>query len=361
VSETAGLDVDGVRALMEYAVANESRPYRGDDPAVAKADRLRQALGPGADVDMVGPFTPPGRACGVMIRHGEVVAEFGDTRQVSEIASATKSFLSLLCGVAVDAGLIADVHQSVHRDTRLDLLASSHNREITWHHLLQQTSEWDGELFGKVPSGHRGERVGERLKPPGGYWEYNDVRVNLLARCLLEVFQVPLPDALRRAVMAPLGGSDSWSWHGYSTSWVEMAERPVQSVSGGAHWGGGIWMNARDLALVGHLYLRDGELNGRRVISPEWIRLSRSPCALNYMYGYLWWLQHDREGRQVSFAAQGGGSHHCFVVPDHDLVVVVRWLADEAWPGFLDLALGVVADRPALGPVHYDWSRINAR
>jgi hypothetical protein len=42
------------------------------------------------------------------------------------------------------------------------------------------------------------------------------------------------------------------------------------------------------------------------------------------MYGFLWWLQHDHAGRQVSFAAQGGGSHHCFVIPEHQLVIVVR-------------------------------------
>ena len=309
---------------------------------------------------MVGPFKPAGRLNGMVVRHGYLVREFGETWYADEIASATKSFLSALAGIAFDRGLIRYLHGSVFADTGLALLGGPHNSRITWHHLLQQTSEWDGELFGKVPTGHAGRRIGEPLNEPGGYFEYNDVRVNLLARCLLELFRRPLPEILREAIMDPIGASPSWEWHGYSTSWVEIDGRRIQSVSGGSHWGGGIWMNSRDLARFGLLYLWNGSWTGRCVLSPQWIRLSRTPSALNHMYGYMWWLQHDATGRPVSFAAQGGGSHACFVVPDHDLVIVVKWLKDEAWRPFLDQVLRLVQDRPPLGPVHLDWQRVNA-
>lgn len=202
-------------------------------------------MGPDADVEIVGPLAPAGRVNGLVIRQGAIVAEFGDTTAVDEIASATKSFLSLLAGVAVDRGLIRDVHGSVFVDTGLALLASPHNRRITWHHLLQQTSEWDGELFGKVPTGHRGERIGDSLHEPGAYWEYNDVRINLLARCLLDVFGTPLDEVLDQAIMTPMGASSTWAWHGYSTSTVSVGDRALTSVSGGSHWGGGLWMRAR--------------------------------------------------------------------------------------------------------------------
>jgi CubicO group peptidase (beta-lactamase class C family) len=133
----------------------------------------------------------------------------------------------------------------------------------------------------------------------------------------------------------------------------------MESVSGGAHWGGGIWMNSLDLARFGLLYLRGGRWVRNQVVTSGWIEMTRSPCGLNPMYGYLWWLQHDHRRRQVSLAAQGGGSHQCFVIPDHDLVVVVKWIADDAWMAFLDLALGLVTDRPSLGPVRYLFDEVN--
>jgi CubicO group peptidase (beta-lactamase class C family) len=358
-ANAVGVRDDRLVDLIQFAIDHESSPDRSEDPAAAKAETLRRVLGPNADTEIVGPFTPPGRVNGIVIRRGHVLAEFGDTDYVDEIASATKSFLSLLCGVAVTDGIIRDIDASVYDDTLLDLLGSAHNRMITWRHLLRQTSEWDGVLFDKRPVGHRGDRVGDPLREPGMFWEYNDVRVNLLARCLLEMFRRPLPDVLHDRIMEPIGASSLWSWHGYENSWITIDGRRMQSVSGGAHWGGGIWMNARDLSLIGVLYLNEGRCGDQQLISEDWIRETRTSCDLNYMYGLMWWLQHDEGGRQISFAVQGGGSHHCFVIPDHELVIVVKWIEDDAWKEFLDHALRLAVDRPALGPVHYDFTCIN--
>ncbi|WP_218105196.1 hypothetical protein [Micromonospora rhizosphaerae] len=65
-------------------------------------------------------------------------------------------------------------------------------------------------------------------------------------------------------------------------------------VSGGAHWGGGLWICADDLALLGDLYLRRGEWLGRRVLSEEWIERAWRPCGLNPDYGYLGWRNDSR-------------------------------------------------------------------
>lgn len=358
--EEAGLDPQRLAELIEFARSHESERRWSEDYAAVKSEILRAELGPLADVDVVGPFTEPGALNGLVLREGRLVAEFGDTSYVDEIASATKSFLSTLTGIALRDGLIEDVQASVFSTTGLQLLGSQHNRKITWHHLLQQTSEWDGELFGKEPSGHAGRRVGEPLQEPGTYFEYNDVRVNLLSRCLLELFREPLPDVLQREVMGPIGASDSWQWHGYRDSDVVIGGRKITSVSGGAHWGGGIWMNSRDLALYGQLYLNGGSWNDREILPESWIRQTTTSCPCNYMYGYLWWLQHGGDGRQVCYAAQGGGSHHCFVIPGYEMVVVVRWLRDGAWMRFLEIALDTVTDRACLVPPHYDFGRVNA-
>jgi CubicO group peptidase (beta-lactamase class C family) len=116
---------------------------------------LTSALGPAADAGVVGPMTMPGHLNGILVHKGKVVAEFGDTAFVDEIASATKSFLGLLAGIAVDDGLIADVDGRVIDSVNLSEFESEHNRRITWRQLLHQTSEWDGTLFGKTPTGPR--------------------------------------------------------------------------------------------------------------------------------------------------------------------------------------------------------------
>ena len=75
------------------------------------------------------------------------------------------------------------------------------------------------------------------LQTPGGYWEYNDVRINQLSLALLHLFGRPLPEVFRENIMLPIGAGDQWRWVGYVNSWVEIKGRRVQSVPGGSHWG----------------------------------------------------------------------------------------------------------------------------
>jgi len=100
----------------------------------------------------------------------------------------------------------------------------------------------------------------------------------------------PLPEVLGEQLLDPLGASSSWSWHGYRNARVQIEARELPVVSGGAHWAGGLFMSANDLALLGELYLRGGRCGGRQLLSEEWIRRSWQPCEVKADYGYLWWL-----------------------------------------------------------------------
>jgi CubicO group peptidase (beta-lactamase class C family) len=220
------------------------------------------------------------------------------------------------------------------------------NAAITWHHLLQQTSEWEGTLFGKPDTVDRNRGVdrgtdevgvrGERsLRDPGTYWEYNDVRVNLASLALLKLLGKPLPRVLAHEIMDPIGGSRTWDWHGYYNSTVRVDGQLMKSVSGGGHWGGGMWMSTRDLARFGYLYLNQGTWDGNTLLSDKWSDMVTTPCEANPSYGYMWWLNTNTEkwpdAPEGSFAARGYGRNIVWVDPDHDLVVVLRWIryADE--------------------------------
>ena len=118
--------------------------------------------------------------------------------------------------------------------------------------------------------------------------------MNLTALALTVLLGRPLPDVLRTRVMEPIGACGEWSWHGYAHSVVNLNGQPAPVVSGGAHWGGGLWIGALDLARIGHLSLRDGRWGADQVISRRWTRELWTPCQVKPNYGLSWWLNDER-------------------------------------------------------------------
>lgn len=88
----------------------------------------------------------------------------------------------------------------------------------------------------------------------------------------------------------------------------------VPVVSGGAQWGGGLFVSARDLALAGELCRSTGDWVGTRLINETRFLRRWAPCPIKSDYGYLWWLNYDRTvfpGAPTSGAcARGNGGRH---------------------------------------------------
>lgn len=300
---------------------------------------------------IIGPTRPRGPASGVVVKNGRLVAEWGSPDRVDMTFSATKSYLWACVALAVDRGLIGSLDDPVRGYVEGDWFATARNAAVTWRHLLQQTSEWSGTLFG-IPDTVDHNRAVNRdkhaapkgeprpLHPPGTFWEYNDVRVNALALAALHVWRRPLPDVLRSDVMDPIGASDAWRWHAYDNAQVDIGGTTFASVPGGAHWGGGLWISAYDHARFGLLMLARGCWNGTRIISKDSIDDALNPCPANPRYGLLWWLNTYGKAwaSPTAFAALGAGGHGVYVVPEHDLVVVTRWAGDAA--GIVERVIG---------------------
>ena len=350
--EQVGMAAPALGDAVAFAVAHET-PWATDLEAVIRETHADE--GPFAEI--IGPTRPRGGPNGLVLRHGYLVAEWGDTARADMTFSASKSYLATVAGLALDRGLIRSVDDPVRDYVDDGGFDSAHNRAITWRHLLQQTSEWEGTLWGKPDQVDRNRAVqGERqlapkgaeraLRPPGTHWEYNDVRVNRLALALLRCWRRPLPEVLREAIMEPLGASGTWEWHGYRNSYVTIDGLRMQSVSGGGHWGGGVWISTRDHARFGYLHLRRGLWGGRRLLSEGWLDLATTPCEVNPVYGCLWWLNTERRhlpsAPETSSFALGAGQNAVWVDPDHDLVAVVRWIAPEALDGFIRRVLAAV-------------------
>jgi CubicO group peptidase (beta-lactamase class C family) len=279
------------------------------------------------------PTRRPGTG-GVIIRNGYVVGEFGDPYAIAPTYSVAKSMLATVTGIAVREGLIKNLDATVGSQVKDGGYDSPHNAKVTWRHHLQQESEWEGEMWGKkhdfvgtVAFGD-GERKPRELKAPGAYYEYNDVRINRFALSLLRVFKKPVPEVFRDEVMDPIGASSTWLWVPYVNSYVDVDGQQMASVSGGTRWGGGVWINAMDMARFGYLWLRNGKWGDKQIIPPAYVKQALQPSTNGPDYGFLWWLNTKGGAKTLptnSYQAQGAGTNTIFVSPDHDLVIVWRW------------------------------------
>jgi CubicO group peptidase (beta-lactamase class C family) len=277
---------------------------------------------------------------GLIIRHGYIVAEFGDTTRPDPTYSVAKSMLSTMAGIAVDRGLIPKLDDPVVNVIKDGGYDSPHNKAVTWRNHLQQESEWEGEMWGKNANFIGAEAFGRaEMKPraiqaPGAFYEYNDVRINRFALSLLRLFKKPLPDVFRDEVMNPIGASSTWKWVPYTNAYVNIDGKRMASVSGGTRWGGGMWISSYDMARFGLLWQRNGKWGDKQIVSPDYIKMATTASAHGPDYGFLWWL--NTTGRQypgspvTTYEARGQGGNVIHIDAVHDLLVVWRWSAQSA-------------------------------
>jgi CubicO group peptidase (beta-lactamase class C family) len=161
---------------------------------------------------------------------------------------------------------------------------------------------------------------------------------------------------LKETIMDPIGASSTWHWEPYDNAYVTIDGQRMPSVPGGGHHGGGMFINAWDMARFGYLFLRNGRWNGKQLVSEKWIGMARTPgTAANAgarTYGYMNWFLNvpgapNAAGERRKMypkapdsvvAFQGNGSNLIYIDWENDLVVVVRWIQRGA-PDFFGLIL----------------------
>lgn len=342
--EAAGMKEGPLAELTAFARSHESTTW---PPAIVNDEGIfdNASITDAAEWnELIGPVKPRGAPNGVILRRGYLVAEWGDTRRADMTFSISKSYLSLLAGLALKDGLIRDLDDTVRSHGLDDGYDAPQNQSITWRHLLHQTSEWEGTLWDKPDLADRNRSISgdnslkgthRDLQAPGSYWEYNDVRVNRLSLSLLRLFRRPLPEVLKERILDPIGASDSWEWPAYRNANVEIDGRQMPSVPGGGHWGGGLWINSRDHARVGQLVLNRGSWDGREILPWGILQGLLEPSPVNPGYASLWWLNPGREALpaapESAVLARGGGANLIVVDAEHELVLVSRWVDSKHW------------------------------
>lgn len=366
--ESVGMNALKIQEAITFVKEKESKTPRNLEEA------HYQSFGKEPFGDAIGPLAERGAATGMIVRNGYIVAEWGDPQRVEMTFSVTKSLLSSVVGVAYDRKLIPSIFDTVYRamapvqvyepistgnkadrfrqPSLINLFDTPHNRTITWNDLLRQTSDWEGTLWGKPDWADRpGDKPGEWLtrprNKPGSVYKYNDVRVNVLALAALNIWRKPLPEVLRDEIMNPIGASATWRWFGYENSWIVLDGKPVQAVGGGGHWGGGMFINARDMARFGYLTLRRGRWKDKQILSDQWVTWALTPTPAQPTYGFMnWFLNTDKKmwpsAPATAFTHIGNGTNMIYVDPEHNLVVVARWIEGGAMDEFIKKVLAAL-------------------
>jgi CubicO group peptidase (beta-lactamase class C family) len=131
---------------------------------------------------------------------------------------------------------------------------------------------------------------------------------------------------------------------------VEIDGQKMQSVTGGGHWGGGMFINAYDMGRFGYLFLRNGKWNGHEIVSEEWMKMARTPGSANANYGFAnWFLNTDRKPFPAAPASavcfEGNGENIIYIDWDNDIVAVIRWIGSHtALNDFLAKMLASIKD-----------------
>ncbi|MEJ8848519.1 serine hydrolase [Variovorax rhizosphaerae] len=264
----------------------------------------------------------------LVIHRGVLVHAYGDIRRPMNLASVRKSVLSVLFGIQVDRGAI-DLNQTL---ATLDITdkggLSEVERTATVRQLLQSRSGVYHEAAYETPDAKK-RRPERGSHAPGTWWYYNNWDFNTLGaifqrRAGKNVFQ-----ALKSDLAEPLQFEDFRYAQDTKFEYERVSDHPAYLM----------YLSARDLARVGLLVSRDGQWNGRQIVSTAWLRdstKSYSAVSGGNGYGYMWWVPYTsfaawRPASNPLVLADGTGGQFMLVDRTRDIVVVHRVDNSRLW------------------------------
>lgn len=241
---------------------------------------------------------------------------------LNDLRSATKSFTSILYGMADADGLLPPVDTPV-----LNLLGKytgtrSHPllNQITFKHLLTMTSgfAWKtGKKLGEpmIRQFHRNRKWASFalslpvIEEQIGTFQYRSTDSHLLSVAISEAAGLDAYAYAADRLLGPLEITHS--------AWTPSPE-------GHSMGHVGLYLTSRDMIKFGLLCLNHGDWEGRRLIPPQWLEDALSPQTEGYPaygdYGYQWWTG-KIDGQSYSLA-HGHGGQQIYLFPGLDTVIV---------------------------------------
>ncbi|SFJ99348.1 MULTISPECIES: serine hydrolase [unclassified Bacillus (in: firmicutes)] len=270
----------------------------------------------------------------VVVRNGSIAYEryynsYGpdDTHHV---ASVTKSVISALIGIAIDAGYITNVDQKVLDFFPEYVSNAAQKQEITIRHLLTMTApypfeDWHEPLdkLCQQPDWviYTLDMLGEKGKL--GNFKYSTAGAHLLSAIITRSTGKSAREFANERLFKPIGMKEIPDYKmksfGFEDLFGKNVKGWVKDPNGNSTGGWGLTLTPRDMARFGLLYLNRGIWDNKEIISKTWIDESTMINPNNY--GYLWWV-HEEDGI-FAYLARGDGGNVICCVPEKDLVVAI--------------------------------------
>ena len=309
----------------------------------------------------------------VIIRNGRLIWKGDDIDKVHGVWSCTKSFTSTVLGLLID-----DRKCALDSRAAEFLPAMTTNYPmVTLRHFTTMTSGY--RAMGDEPSGsykHGPSSTPFRpnpqslFTPPGSQYAYWDSAMNMFGLVLTLIANEPMEARFRRRIADPIGmDPQQWRWGIYATN------NGVVVNGGSGNGNKHVFISARQMARLGHLFLNHGNWSGRQLISSNWVRQATAvqvqasvPWAQpeseidgRGCYGFNWWANGVKsDGKRLwpgatvgTFAAMGHNNNKLLVIPEWGMVIVRlgldqqdKKITDNALGEFLRLVGEALTDAP---------------
>ena len=303
----------------------------------------------------------------LVVRHGHIVAEayYAPFRPGLRHAvnSVTKAVVGTLTGIAFQEGALGALDQSV-----IDLFpdrkianVDANKKAITLSNLLDSTSglHWIEPLSNAPPETMLQMRTSSDMvgfvldrpmaQAPGLAFEYNSGTWHLLSAVLAKKTGRDTVDYAKQKLFAPLGISD--------VAW----RNDPQGISIGGY---GLFLQPRDMAKIGYLYLHRGQWAGQQVVPAAYVdRVRHASVDMgfgttpSFRYASGWWTIPDKR----VFMAVGYQRQLIVVLPDVDMVVVTTGRKNYPLVRFIDRITGAVTSQSPLPHDAGATARLTAR
>jgi len=274
----------------------------------------------------------------LIIRNGKLVAEAyphdkADMDRIANIQSMTKSYTSILTGIALKQGILDSVNQTFYSIYPEWFSSNPEKKDLTLKQALTMTTgiDFNNSEDTRILYQTKASSVEFVLSLPENYkpgvvFHYHDGAPHLVSAAIQKRYGKPFSEFADQHLFKPLGIGD-WKW---------------EAAHDGNTFGAfSLYLKPRDVAKFGQLLIQNGNWNGQSIVDSAWIAEATKPLVnssvLGTPYGYFFWIYPAYQG----YAADGHGGQKIMVVPQKNLVIVYTawgYTSGEFFDNFNELA-----------------------